>query len=260
MVRVPVFYVEQDTLIHRRDPRVKLLWFILLIAILYMAPGWPWMVALTLLGLIMAALARVPMKWLVVLWLIQLPNFLGLVIIPIGKDLFVGNLAVNENLAFGLRLGFAWMAALFISISLFSTMRVEELTDGLRGVGVPSVICFAVGYSFLLLYLSLNDIFRITDAMKIKGIRLETKNPIRLMLNLPRLMIPAIFTIVRRATTMMAVLQMRGFSFTKSRKKLTLPKFDLGDAAFLMSGLLVFGLVLGAQLDLSPLDLSRLAR
>ena len=43
----------------------------------------------------------------------------------------------DGTLAFGLRLGFAWSAALFVSISIFSTMDIDEMTDGLRGLKVP---------------------------------------------------------------------------------------------------------------------------
>jgi energy-coupling factor transport system permease protein len=115
-----------------------------------------------------------------------------------------------------------------LDYGLFSTMNVEELTNVLRGLGVPEIACFSVGYAFLLLYLSLSDIFCITDAMKIKGVDLETKNPLRLLAAMPRLMIPALFTTVRRSTTMIAVLEMRGFSFSKPRPKRKPGKLDRG--------------------------------
>lgn len=252
-LRVPVLQTERDSPIHRRDPRTKLVLFALLVLFLYIAPSWPWMLAMTFLGLAMALAARVPGRWLLVLWLLQLPSFLGLVIIPSARDLLAGDLALYEgDLAFGLRLGFAWSAALFVSISLLSTMQVDELTDGMRGLGIPEVICFTFGYGFLLMYTSLNDVFRIADAMRVKGVDLETKNPLRWMVGLPRLMVPAIFTIVRRASTMMAVLEMRGFSFSKRPARRVPSKFDAADAVFLVGGMLVFGLAVGARLDLIP--------
>jgi hypothetical protein len=44
--------------------------------------------------------------------------------------------------------------------------------------------------------------------MKIKGVNLETRNPITLAGNLPKLMIPVLFVTIRRAPTIMAVLGM----------------------------------------------------
>lgn len=187
------------------------------------------------------------------LWLLQLPNFAALVIIPATRDLLAGDVQpFDGNLAFGLRLGFAWSAALFLSISLFSSMDIDEMTDGLRGLKVPEAICFTFGYAFLLLYTSLSDVFRIVDAMSVKGVTLRTKNLFRLMVNLARLMVPVIFTTVRRASTMMAVLEMRGFSFSRRPERMVPSKFDLADSALVFSGLLAFGLALGARLGLLP--------
>lgn len=247
-LRVPVLYTEKDTFMHRRDPRVKWLLFFLFVVVLYTAPSWPWMVALTFLGLFMAFVGRVSWKWLLVLWLLQLPNFAALVIIPASRAFLAGDVQpFDGNLAFGLKLGFAWSAALFVSISLFSTMDVDEMTDGLRGLKVPEVICFTFGYAFLLLYTSLSDVFRIVDAMTVKGIKLKTKNPFMLVSNLARLMVPVIFTIVRRASTMMAVLEMRGFSFTEKPNRPWPYRFGALDAAVLSCGILVFGLALAAR-------------
>jgi energy-coupling factor transport system permease protein len=197
--------------------------------------------------------ARVPPKYL--LWalvIVQLPNFIGILSIPLIEAWRAGELTFNKEIADGLKLVFAWAGSLLLTFGLFSTMNVEELTDGLRGLRVPEVACFSVGYAFLLLYLSLSDIFRITDAMKMKGVDLETKNPLRLLAAMPRLMIPALFTTVRRSTTMIAVLEMRGFSFSKPRPKRKPRKFDAGDAATLLCGFLIFSIVLCARLELLP--------
>lgn len=251
-LRVPVLYTERDTFLHRRDPRAKWLLFAALVLFLYAAPSWPWMVAMAFAGLGLAWVARLSWKWLLVLWLLQLPNFLALVIIPAARDLYAGDVQpFDGTLAFGLRLGFAWSAALFVSISLFSTMDIDEMTDGLRGLKVPEVICFTFGYAFLLLYTSLSDVFRIVDAMNVKGVRLRTRNPFRLVPNLARLMIPVIFTIVRRASTMAAVLEMRGFSFTEKPNRPTVHRFRAQDAALLCCGLLILGLAVCARLGVT---------
>jgi len=248
MPRIPLIYNDRDSLIHRRDDRIKILVFVTLVGFLYVAPTWQWMVGMTVIGLLLAVVARVSKRWLLVLWLLQLPNVIVLVLAPLIDQLLTGNLTFEGNLAFGIKLALAWSAALFVSISLLSSMSVDQITDGLRGLGFPEVICFTVGYTFLLIYLSINDIFHIADAMKVKGLDLETKNPCRLMKSLARLMIPTIITIVRRAMTMMAVLQMRGFSASKQRQRKNPPKFDFGDGIFLIGGLIILGSALAARL------------
>lgn len=243
-MRVPLLYTEKDTALHRRDPRIKLVLFVLVIAFLYTAPSWPWMVGATLAGLALSIVARVPPLVLLVLWALQLPNFLGLVIIPLVQDLSAGRFApFDGDLDFGLRLGFAWSAALFLSLALLSTMSPDELTDGMRGLRVPEPLCFLVGYAFLLMYASLSDIFGTVDAMKLKGIELNFRRPVRTAGNLAKLFVPAIIIMARRAGTMMSTLQLRGFSFTQRRPTTTLGAVGVADIGVLAAAIAAYAVV-----------------
>lgn len=252
-VRVPVVYHEQDSFFHRRDSRVKLGLFAMMVVFIYLAPTWEWVAGLVVIGLFMAAVAKLSKKWAIVLFALQLPNILALLAGPLFYQWILGDLAFDEDLQTGLKLSLTWTAALFVSISLASTMDVDEITDGLRGLKLPEMFCFLVGYVFVLLYISVSDVIRVADAMRLKGVEFETKNPFRFVAGLPRLIIPAIFVIVRRASTMMAVLQMRGFSFTKRTKKVELGRLDVMDASLLAVGFLILGATAAARLDILPL-------
>lgn len=163
------------------------------------------------MGLLMAWVSRTPAKRLAILWLLQVPNFLALVLVPIVVSLAdTGQLRLTSDLEFSLKLGFAWSAALFVTVPLFSSMRIEEIVDGLDGLRLPRLVGFTVGYAFVLLYSSAADIMRIADAMKVKGLRLESRKPFILFSAALRMTIPAVFTIIRRANTMMAVMELRG--------------------------------------------------
>jgi energy-coupling factor transport system permease protein len=196
---VPVLYQERDTVLHRRDPRVKMLLFAMLFVFLFVAPTWQWMLIPTVLGILLAVVARTPWQWLAVFWLIHVPSFLVIVGIPITKLLLAGQFAMNDDLAGGLRLLLAWTGSIFVSISLFSTMDSDDIIYGLRGLGVPRVAAFAVGLSYRLLFLTLHDILQIADAMKLKGVDLETRHPVRLLRHVLQLSFPVLFAVVRRA-------------------------------------------------------------
>jgi energy-coupling factor transport system permease protein len=247
MSGVPIVYNDYETVLHRRDPRVKLVVFLSLIIYLYIAPTWQWMVAMAVVGLGFAVTARVQPKWLLVLLAIQIPNILGMFAFPAIERMLAGQPAFAGNFDFGLKLGFSWPAALFVSASLFTTMKITELTDGLRGLGVPEFICFTFEYAFLLLYTVLNDLIRIANAMKMKGVSIETKNPLKLARNLPKLGVPAILTVFRRSNTMMAVLKMRGYPLSGLKESRTSFTFDLGDAALLGGAVAVLVVTAGVQ-------------
>jgi energy-coupling factor transport system permease protein len=247
-MRVPLLFTEKDTVLHRRDPRIKLLLFGVVIVFLYTAPTWHWMLGATFVGLALSIVARVPPLALLILWLLQLPNFIGLVIVPLWRDLAAGDLApFDGDLDFGLKLGFAWSAALFLSLALLSTMSPDKLTDGMRGLRIPEPLCFLVGYAFLLMYASLADIFRTVDAMKVKGIELSVRRPVRTIANAAKLFVPAIIIMARRASTMMSTLQLRGFSFTQRRPATTLNRIGVADVALLAAALVLYAVVAVAR-------------
>jgi energy-coupling factor transport system permease protein len=83
-MRVPVIQTDHDSFMHRRDPRVKVALFLLLIVFIYVAPNWIWMLGMIGIGVALAFASRAPLNWLAVLLLLQLPNMLGLVVIPAG--------------------------------------------------------------------------------------------------------------------------------------------------------------------------------
>ncbi|SHG79552.1 energy-coupling factor transporter transmembrane component T family protein [Halobaculum gomorrense] len=250
MRSVPVVYNDYDTFLHRRDPRVKLLAFAALVLFLYVAPTWHWMIAMFGIGVGLAIVARVNPKWLLALAALQIPNILGFVAFPAIERVLAGRGAFAGDFGFGLKLAFSFPAALFVSASLFTTMRETEITDGLRGLGVPEFVCFTFEYAFLLLYTVFADILRIADGLKLKGVAIETRNPLRMARNLPKLGVPAIITVFRRSTTMMAVLRMRGYPLDDLQESRTPFKFDFGDAALLAFAVGVLAVTAGVNFGL----------
>ncbi|MDY6817449.1 MAG: energy-coupling factor transporter transmembrane component T [Halobacteriales archaeon] len=238
--RVPVIYNDTDTWFHRRDPRSKLGIFVLTLFYLYLAPTWEWMLAMVGVGVGLVILARVPIKWIGVLLLIQVPNVLGILAFPAIQRMATGGAAFGGNFDFGLKLALSWQAALLISASLFTTMELTEITDGLRGLGVPELVCFTLEYVLLLFYITISDLFRIMDAMKVKGLEIETKNPVKFARNMPSLAVPMFMSVLKRSNTMMSVLTMRGYSFSNEGRELRHDlKFDAGDAFLFGVGVVV---------------------
>ena len=238
--RVPVVYNDRDTWFHRRDPRAKLGVFVLMLLYLYVAPTWEWMLAMVVVGFGLVIVARVPPLWIGALLALQVTNVIGILAFPAIERMATGGSAFGGDFDFGLKLAFSWQAALLVSASLFTTMELTEITDGLRGLGIPELVCFTLEYVFLLFYVTVSDLFRIIDGMKAKGLGIETRNPIKFALNMPRLAVPMFMSVLQRSNTMMSVLQMRGYSFSNEDRELRHDlKFDAGDVVLFGSGLIV---------------------
>jgi energy-coupling factor transport system permease protein len=229
--RVPVVYNEAASVVHRRDPRAKLLVFAAMMLYFYVAPTWEWMAAMVAVGVALAAVAKVPPKWLGALLLLQLPNTLGILAFPAIERVAAGGAAFGGNFDFGLKLALSWTGALFVTASLFTTMELTEIIDGLRSLGVPELLCFTLEYVLLLFYVSVSDLFRVWDGMKAKGLPVESRNPLTVARNAPTLAVPMLVTVLRRSNTMMSVLTMRGYTFSRDGRELRHEfDFDAGDA------------------------------
>lgn len=252
---VPTLYQERDTFIHNRDPRVKLLLLVLLFFFLFLAGSWEWMLVAVILGLLQAMVARTPWRWMALLWAIHLPTFIVLLLVGAAGPLFAGNFAkVAEVAAAELRLILAWTAAIFVSVSMLSTMDAEDLTRGIRGLRLPPVVALAFGLSYRLLYTTLGEAFRIADAMKIKGVDLNPKHFFRFLWNSIRLSLPLLLSVIRRGPTLMSALEMRGFRRGSPR----LGNIDFWDAIYFLIGLTVFVLATGDRFGWFAFDFKSL--
>ena len=72
---------------------------------------------------------------------------------------------------------------------------------------------------------------------------------LRFVWNALQLSLPVLFTVVRRAPILMAAIEMRGFQRQPGRR---FPRINVGDLAFVGSGVLVFGLALADRLGRLP--------
>jgi energy-coupling factor transport system permease protein len=199
---------------------VKWAAFFLVLVLIYIAPDWYWMVGAVAVGGLVAVTARAPLGWLALMLTIHTPTILALVVIPmLGEDF-----TFDAGFAFGLRMALGWVAAILIGVALFSTMEIDELVDGLRGLGLPSRFAFAVGYAFVLIYLSLSDLAMVTDSMRLKGHRLSLKHPLEFLRTVPIMLVPAMLTVMRRGGAMTGALETRGFAAGPAR--LESPRLD----------------------------------
>ncbi len=162
-----------------------------------------------------------------------------------------GGAAFGGNFDFGLRLAFAWSGALFITASLFTSMEITETIDGLCSLGVPGVICFTSEHVLMLFYVTIGDLFQVMDAMKLKGLGIETRNPIRLARKMTKLAIPMFMTVLQHSNTMMSVLKMRGYTFSRDGRELRPDlKLDAGDVMLVGAGVTVLGVAAGVDFGL----------
>jgi len=225
-----LLYVEGDSFLHRRDPRVKLALFFVLFVYLFTAPHWTWLAVALVAGIAFALIAGTSWLWLGLFWAVHLPSFIVLVAVPLG-----GAIAGDETLADAagrlggeLRLVIAWSAAIFVSVSLFSTMKPDEVRQGLRGIGMPRVVAMSVALSLRMIYAAVDEGRHVVACMRLKGVALDPRRPRAFASDVLAVSLPLVFGLLRRAAPLVYAIDKRGYTDGRSQ-----PPLDHADLWFL---------------------------
>ncbi len=169
-------YSDRDSLIHRLDPRSKLLATLAFIAAVVLTPAGSWL-AYSLYFVIIAtliALSRIPVFYIIRRSLLIIPFVLLVAIfIPFFKE---GEVAGSYNLWLwqvsvthsGLQilwniLARAWLSILSL-ILLTSTTRFKSLLKGLEQLRLPRVIVMLLSFMYRYLFILVDEVMRMRQA------------------------------------------------------------------------------------------------
>jgi cobalt/nickel transport system permease protein len=145
-------YSCQDSLIHRRDPRVKILG--VLVALLLVVSEPPGTLspfgAYALLTALLLALGRVPAVFVLRRLLLVAP----IVVMAAFFLVLEGGTALDGGLGAGLSIGMKAFTAVALVTLLMATERFDRILSGLRSLGLPRMLttlaAFMYRYAFIL--------------------------------------------------------------------------------------------------------------
>ncbi|HKY31942.1 MAG TPA: energy-coupling factor transporter transmembrane component T [Candidatus Polarisedimenticolia bacterium] len=206
-------YAPSGSFLHRLNPSGKVvalgLWFTAVLA------------ASSLGGL--AALAAIPLGAAAAAGLTGVVRRFG----RFAAVLFVVSVALwgllsrdEAGMAKGAVVGARLAIMLVLGLLFLASTRVEEMTEGLRRLGVPYTAAFALTLSFRLLPVFLSAAGAITEAQEARGLQLRG-GPLHTRLGryVP-LLVPLVLAGLRSATTLAPALESRGLGMKPGRTSL----------------------------------------
>lgn len=209
----PYLYVPGDSLLHRLDPRTKLLALVavLLVAVAAASPGVLAGLLVLLLGLAVAsrtgpALRRV--RFLAVTVLIFPPVLWSLV--GVGRADGWGAGAGEVGL-FGLAAGLRLCSMVIASALFLATTRNEELVAGLLRWGLPYPFAFALSAALRLVPTFVASAVAVAEAQRARGHDLDAGNPLQRMRKHLPLVVPVLAGSLRSTNQLAMALEARGF-------------------------------------------------
>lgn len=243
-------YYPIDSVIHRLDPRVKLLGTLVFLIALFVVDSWTmYAIAAVVLG-ILIKLSNVPFKFMTR----GLKNILILLLISVSFNLFLtpgeplfqlGILKISkEGLSIALKMGIRLILLVMGSSLMTLTTTPNQLTDGmekgLRGfkkIGVPvHEISMMMSIALRFIPILIEETDKIMKAQQARGADFESGNIIQRAKAMVPILVPLFIGAFRRANDLAMAMEARCYRGGEGRTKMKPLKYEGRDriAYFLM--------------------------
>jgi len=253
-------YYPAKSVIHRLDPRTKLLALIAFIVLIFVSDNFYSLFACGLVIIISIAAARVPFGRVLrsvkgIIFILLFTAILNLFFYK-GKNLLLGLGIITiyrEGIIFTVFLMFRLFFLVMASSVLTLTTTPVELTDGIESLLKPlKYIRFPVHELALIMSIALrfiptliDETNRIISAQKARGADFESGNIFKRIKAIVPILIPLLISAFRRADELGDAMDARCYSGSKNRTKYKKLKFAWRDlAAVLAIAVLIAGVVL----------------
>jgi len=196
---------HQDTIIHKLDPRIKLLISIALFSIALLSSN-PLELVVTFASIfIPAALAR-SLKRLGKVMTVSL---------TFAAFIFIVNLVEGLSLVRNATLTFRFMAIVAATSLFFVTTSPDELEYVMRWFRLPRDFVFAFVTAVRFVPVLMLDLTQIIDAQKSRGLELDRGGPVKRLRNLIPVLVPLIVNALVRSGELAEAMESRGYGAVK---------------------------------------------
>ncbi len=196
---------HQDTLIHRLDPRIKLLISIALFSVALLSSNLYQLAVAFGAIIVPAALARS---------LRRLGKVMS-VSLTFAAFIFIINLLFSYGLLKSATLTLRFMAIVASTSLFFVTTSPDELEYVMRWFKLPRDFVFAFVTAVRFVPVLMLDLTQIIDAQKSRGLELDRGGPVKRLRNLIPVLIPLIVNALVRSGELAEAMESRGYGAVK---------------------------------------------
>lgn len=254
-------YFPGNTIIHRLDPRIKIIIISLFIMSLFFVNSFIPYIFIVLFILMVIKVSGIPIKYILKglkpLFFIILITFAINIFLTKGEVLYkIGPLSITkEGLYFAFFMGFR-LVFLITGTSLLTlttspialTDGIESLLNPLKKIGVPAhelAMMMTIALRFIPTLLEETD--KIMKAQMARGADFESGNILRRAKNLVPLLVPLFINAFRRADELATAMEARCYRGGENRTRLNELKLVKSDIIALFSTMIFFGLIISSR-------------
>lgn len=230
-------YTRQDSVMHRLDPRSKLVLSIVCasVSMMFMDIIPLLMVFICLLPMIAAAksLGR---------WATSMKGLGALLVFVLVFNTLLSPMEhpFSYSLSLAIRL-----VALMTSFSLFFlTVQPDQLSQALIQMRVKFEFAFAMSMAMRYVPTLGQEAYAIMDAQRARGVELDKGNLVKRIRNIIPIIVPLIIVSIRRALSIAESMESRGFGANENRTYMEMLRFKKRDWAVVLASLLMLSLTI----------------
>ncbi|MGX7352612.1 energy-coupling factor transporter transmembrane component T family protein [Enterococcus canis] len=227
-------YIPGDSLIHRLDPRAKLLASFYFIGIIFLANNWQTYAMLFVFTMVAVALSKISIKFFIrglrpLLWLILFTVALQILFTRGGEVIWEwGIISITQfGLVNGAFIFCRFVLIIFMSTLLTLTTPPLDLSDAIEYILRPlKVVRFPVHEISLMLSIALrfvptlmDETEKIMNAQRARGVDFGEGNLIQKMKAVVPLLIPLFVSSFNRAEDLATAMEARGYQGGEGRSK-----------------------------------------
>jgi len=250
-------YIPGNSLMHRLDPRAKVLFFVFVTALIVVV--YDPIIMLILLGVIvlMYRLSSIPLSKLVDITRVLLPVFVMFLVLnyfvypPRGAKIYfyllpgIAPVTIETTLV-GITSALRFVLFIWLSRLLTFTTSVAEILVAMVKMRSPPEVATSLGIAFSSVPLMINQFSTVIQAQKSRGSQIEVKNPIKKAISFIPVVVPGIYLTILRGMNVARTVEARAFTYNpKKRTFRRRIQFGRKDYVFLtISGLLTAVVIL----------------
>jgi energy-coupling factor transport system permease protein len=255
-------YIPGDSILHRADPRTKILLSVVFMAVIFMVNTFWTFAAMTAFTILCVVVSGVPLKYtmrglkplLVIIVFTAVINVFSTKGTPVG-DIFPLRYITWEGLILALKL-VTRLALIIISGSLLTftttpillTDGIEKLLSPFKKIGVPAhelAMMMSIALRFIPTLLEETD--KIMKAQAARGADFDTGNLVQRAKSFVPVLVPLFVSAFRRADELATAMEARCYRGGEGRTRMRQLKFTRADLVVTLTSIIVFSALLLLQ-------------
>jgi len=238
-------YIRGDTVLHRLDPRTKVLFFLFVTVLSVIIYDPIIMLCLLFVVSIMYRLSKIPLIKLVSITKTLLPVFVMFILLnyfvlpPRGAKIYLyllpGMAPVTiETTLLGITSALRFILFIWLSRLLTFTTSISEILVGMVKMRLPPEVATSLGIAFSSVPLMISQFSSVIEAQKSRGSQIAVRNPIKKVIAFIPVVVPGIYITILRGMNVAKTVEAKAFTYNpKNRTFRKRIRFRSNDYLFL---------------------------